>query len=89
MREAEACGNPFLISPLTRKKLIGGVPLGATEEHVKAANWSLFQLATGGKRLGNPNFWNFFLVLLIRNTICNSNYLYENDIMSKPNKQFL
>lgn len=70
MREAESCGNPISVSPLTRKKLIGGLPLGASEEHVKAANWTLFQLVSGGKRLGNPDMWFAVIwVLLERNQI--------------------
>ena len=85
MREAENCGQPIAISPLTRKNLIGGLPLGASEEHVKAANWTLFQLTSGGKRLGNPDMW--FAVIW---TMIERNMLpFLNDVLPFVREQMI
>lgn len=70
MREAENCNQQITKSPLTRKQLIGCLPLGASEDHVNAANWTLYQLISGGKRLGNPDMWFAVIWMMIeRNMI--------------------
>lgn len=85
MREAEEFNSPIIQSPLTRKKIIGGIPLGPTEEHVKAANWTLFQLISGGKRLGNPDLW--FAVLW---TMIERNQLpFLNDVLPFVREQMI
>ena len=45
-------------SPLTRDPVLGGaICFGAADDHVKATQWVLSQLFTGGKLAGNPDFW--------------------------------
>ena len=85
MREAESCGNPIQISPLTRKKLISGIPLGASEEHVKAANWSLFQLTSSGKRFGNPDFWFGVIWIILERSMIP----YLNDVLPFVREQMI
>jgi len=58
--------NPIEKSPFTRRRIIGAIPLGENEEHVKAANWSLMNIITGGKNLGDNNLWFFVLYMLIK-----------------------
>lgn len=85
MREAESCHNPIVISPLTRKGLIGGIPLGPSKEHVKAANWTIYQMVSGGKRLGNPDMWFAVIWTMIeRNMIP-----YLNDILPFVREQMI
>lgn len=85
MREAENCHNPILLSPLTRKKLIGGIPLGASEEHVKAANWTISQLTSGGKKLGNPDMWFSVIWMMIEQNM----FPYLNDIIPFVREQMI
>ena len=58
--------NPIRKSPFTRRKIIGAIPLGENDEHVKTANWSLMKIITGGKNLGDVNLWFFVLYQLIK-----------------------
>ena len=45
-------------SPMTRDPILGGaICFGAASDHVKATQWTLAQLFTGGKLAGNPDFW--------------------------------
>ena len=66
IREAEKSGHPFVTSPMTRRKIIGIIPLGESPEHVKAADWTLMQLISGGKNLGDRNIWLSIIWLLIK-----------------------
>jgi len=66
IREAEKSGHPFLVSPMTRRKIIGIIPLGESHEHVKAADWTLMQLISGGKNLGDRNIWFSIIWLLVK-----------------------
>jgi hypothetical protein len=66
IREAEKTGHPLLTSPMTRRKIIGIIPLGESPEHVKAANWTLMQLISGGKNLGDRNIWFSIIWLLVK-----------------------
>ena len=66
IREAEKSGHPFVTSPMTRKRIIGIIPLGESPEHVKAADWTLMQLISGGKNLGDRNIWLSILWLLVK-----------------------
>jgi hypothetical protein len=66
IREAEKSGHPFVTSPMTRKKIIGIIPLGESPEHVKAADWTLMQLISGGKNLGDRNIWFSIIWLLVK-----------------------
>ena len=69
IREAEKIGHPLNISPFTRKKILGILPLGESMEHIKAANWTLMQLISGGKNLGDRNLWFSIIWLLVKKKI--------------------
>ncbi|ORX42705.1 hypothetical protein BCR36DRAFT_415963 [Piromyces finnis] len=58
--------NPIVKSPFTRRTIIGAIPLGENDEHVKSANWSLMKIITGGKHLGDIHLWFFVLYRLIK-----------------------
>ena len=64
-REAVECGRKITVSPMTRRPLLGALPLGAHQSHVDATNWTLSQLMSGGKKLGNPDLWFACLWLLV------------------------
>ena len=76
IREAEKSGHPFITSPMTRKKIIGILPLGESPEHVKAADWTLMKLISGGKNLGDKNIWFSIIWLLVKRKI----FPYLNDV---------
>ena len=76
IREAEKIGHPLNISPFTRKKILGILPLGESMEHIKAANWTLMQLISGGKNLGDRNLWFSIIWLLVKKKIIP----YLNDV---------
>lgn len=67
LRESADVGHEITVSPLTRREIIGAIPLGACKEHVSAANWTLSQLVSGGKKLGNFDLWFAVLWFLIKN----------------------
>lgn len=56
---------PITQSPFTRKPILGLITLGCTPSHVKAANWTLSALTSGGKKLGNFDFWFALLWLCV------------------------
>lgn len=64
-REAIACGHPITISPISRKPILGALTLGSHQSHVDATNWTLMQLLSGGKKMGNPDLWFACLWLLV------------------------
>lgn len=76
LREAEEKGYPFEKSPITRKKIIGAITLGESEEHIKCANYNLMKLLTGGKNLGDRNLWFVVIWILVKKGI----FPYLNDI---------
>ena len=76
IREAENSGHPLEVSPITRKKIIGVIPLGESKEHIKAADWTLMQLISGGKNLGDRNIWFSLLWLLVKE----KKFPYLNDV---------
>ncbi len=76
IRDAENSGHPLEISPITRKKIIGIIPLGESKEHIKAADWTLMQLISGGKNLGDRNIWFSLLWLLVKE----KKFPYLNDV---------
>jgi len=62
-------GVPMERSPMTRRELLaggGGICIGNTEAHCRATAWTLAQLTTGGKLVGNADLWLGMLWLLIR-----------------------
>jgi hypothetical protein len=65
LREAENAGYPIEASPITRKTISGFIPLGNHQSHVEAADWSISQLITGGKSLGNKDFWFSLIWILV------------------------
>jgi hypothetical protein len=69
-------GGLFRVSPMTRRPLIGAITLGAAEDHCKATNWTLAQLFSGGKLLGNPDLWTLLLYYITRNRV---GFLKEQD----------
>ena len=54
---AQDSNFPIKVSPLTRSEIIGGLCLGAAEDHSKATNWTIANLMTGGKKVGNMDQW--------------------------------
>jgi hypothetical protein len=64
-REAAAVGRPIKVSPMTRRNVLGVLTLGCHPSHVGATNWTLFELVSGGKKLGNPDLWFAVIWLLI------------------------
>ena len=64
-REAIECGRRITVSPMTRRRILGALTLGAHQSHVEATNWTLSQLMSGGKKLGNPDMWFACLWLLV------------------------
>jgi hypothetical protein len=62
--------KPMEFSPITRKPILGFVPLGSHPSHVKSANWTLSNLFTGGKLLGNSDFWfALFYFIIVRGKV--------------------
>jgi hypothetical protein len=64
-RAAAASGSPIVTSPITRRKLVGAIPLGAAKSHVQAADWTLSRILSGGKALGNADLWFAVLWMMI------------------------
>jgi hypothetical protein len=69
-------GGLFETSPLTRRELVGAVTLGAADDHCKATNWTLAQVFSGGKLLGNPDLWTVLVYYIAKKRV---NYLSENE----------
>ncbi len=53
-------------NPFTREPLIGYICTGQNHSHVKATNWVLAQIFTGGKSLGSFDMWYAILVYYIK-----------------------
>ena len=51
LRSAEEMGMPITTSPLTRRKVIGAITLGATDSHCRAANFTIARLISGGRNM--------------------------------------
>ena len=67
--------------PFTRQPLVGFLCLGENSEHVKATNWVLSQIFTGGKAMGPFDMWYALLVYYIKHD--GPEYLRENsDLIS-------
>jgi hypothetical protein len=65
-QDAHTAGLPFTSSPLTRRPLQpGGICLGLSEAHCRATTWTLSNLYTGGKLIGNQDFWFACIWLLV------------------------
>jgi hypothetical protein len=65
MREAASSGSPITTSPITRRKLVGAIPLGGAKSHADAADWTLSRILSGGKALGNADLWFSLLWMAI------------------------
>lgn len=44
-------------NPYTQRKLIGTIPLGTHYTHVEVGNYTIAQMVSGGKILGNLNLY--------------------------------
>lgn len=65
-QEANASGHPFTTSPMTRRPVAAGaICLGPAEDHCRATTWTLAQLMTGGKLIGNQDLWFACIWLLV------------------------
>lgn len=70
LKDSYAAGHPMTTSPITRRSVMGAICLGTSEEHSQATTWTLAHLFTGGKLIGNPDFWFACIWLLVeRGTI--------------------
>ena len=67
MKGAQDAGHPIKTSPLTRSPILGGLCLGAAEDHVKATNWVISRLMAGGKCVGNMDQWFALFWYLVEN----------------------
>ncbi|KAK8854249.1 hypothetical protein M9Y10_016808 [Tritrichomonas musculus] len=65
MKHAQDSNLPIKVSPLTRAPIIGGLCLGAAEDHAKATNWTFANVMTGGKKVGNMDQWFALLWYLV------------------------
>ena len=66
LKEATDSGHPLETSPMTRRRVAAGaICLGAREEHCRATTWTLANLFTGGKRIGNQDLWYATIWLLV------------------------
>jgi hypothetical protein len=58
LKDSYDSGNPIISSPMTRFPISeGAICLGANELHCKATTWTLANLFTGGKLVGNQDLW--------------------------------
>ena len=65
--DAMSARAPMRTSPMTRRPLLaGGICLGLSDQHCKATTWTIAQLVTGGKLVGNADLWFGCLWLMIR-----------------------
>lgn len=64
-REAEKTNHPITESPITRRHVIGAIPLGANKSHVEAADWTIAQLINNGKSLGQKDLWFAVLWMIV------------------------
>lgn len=55
MKDEKNSNRPIQASPLTRAPVLGGLCLGAAEDHSNSTDWAIAQLMTGGKRVGNSD----------------------------------
>lgn len=47
----------LLKNPFTQNRLLGSIPLGTHKSHVQVGNYTIAQLMTGGKLVGNMNLY--------------------------------
>lgn len=47
----------LLKNPFTQNRLLGSIPLGTHQSHVKVGNYTIAKLISGGKILGNLNMY--------------------------------
>jgi hypothetical protein len=53
-------------NPFTQKRLLGSIPLGTHDSHVKVGNATIAKLISGGKVLGNLNLFYAVIWYLIQ-----------------------
>jgi hypothetical protein len=52
-------------NPYTQKKLLGTIPLGTHESHVRVGNYTIAKMVSGGKILGNLHLYYAVIWYLI------------------------
>ncbi len=67
-REAFVERASELVSPFTRRPLLGGLFFGNDGTSVDATSWTLAHLTTGGKLLGNRHLWYVALWSVLRSS---------------------
>lgn len=72
-------------NPFTQKKILGAIPLGCHHSHVKVGNYTLAQMLTGGKILGNLNMYYAVVWYLIKE----GNIQYLKDIQKNAEEHLL
>jgi len=65
MKSAEDTGKPITVSPFTRRTLMGGLCLSPCDSHVKASNYTISIIASGGKVAGMSDLWFALIWYLI------------------------
>ncbi|KAK2944346.1 hypothetical protein BLNAU_20740 [Blattamonas nauphoetae] len=66
VRSVQNTSNAIWSSPMTRRNLLGFLPLGPHKSHVQASDWTLSQLISGGKRVGNSHLWFAVVWMLVK-----------------------
>lgn len=67
VKDAETCGKPITISPLTRRPLIGGLCLSKNEAHCKMTDITISQLLSDGKLEDQLDLWYILIWFIIEN----------------------
>lgn len=57
LQQAAASGAPINASPMTARRIAGGIALGCNRDQVRCATSAIAQVVAGGKLLGNPDLW--------------------------------
>jgi hypothetical protein len=57
--------DKLLKNPFTQARLLGSIPLGTHQSHVKVGNHTIAKLISGGKILGNLNMYYAVIWYLI------------------------
>lgn len=58
-----------LISPYTRRPVLGALTCGNQEIFCKASDWTIAQLLFGGKLLGNADLWNLVFYDILKHHV--------------------
>lgn len=72
-------------NPFTQNRLLGSIPLGTHQSHVKVGNHTLAKMISGGKILGNLNLYYAVAWYLISE----GEIQYLNDIKENANEHLI